>query len=55
LFYCKPPDVDVELIVDLDGWRYVEPKFEQRSHLSKNKKLEYVMEKELYYANKGIR
>jgi len=53
LFYCKPPDVEIELLVDLEGWRYVEPK-RFTSELNKEEKREFALKQELYYANKGI-
>jgi len=53
LFYCKPPDVEIELLVDLEGWRYVEPK-RFTSELTKEEKREFAQRQELYYANKGI-
>jgi len=54
VFYCKPPDTEVELLVDLIGWRYVEMKTNCRSILSIDEKREYSLQRELYSANKGI-
>jgi len=54
VFYCRPPDTEVELLVDLIGWRYVERKLDDRPQLSKEKKREYALQKELYSANRGI-
>jgi len=53
LFYCKPPDVEIELLVDLIGWRYVEPK-RFTSELNNEEMREFAIKQELYYANKGI-
>jgi len=54
LFYCKPPDVEIELLVDLTGWRYVENKIHERIPMTKEKRNEYRLNRELYEANKGI-
>ncbi len=54
VFYCKPPDVEVELLVDLIGWRYVEHKIEPRKSMTKEERYLYRMNKELSIANKGI-
>lgn len=54
LFYCKPPDLEVELLVDLEGWRYVESKFTQRIPLTKEERYEFALNRELSIANKGI-
>jgi len=54
LFYCKPPDTDIELLVDLIGWRYVEYRPDDRIQLSKKEKQEYAIQRVLYSANKGI-
>ena len=55
LFYCKPPDTEIELLVDLIGWRYVE----QRPVINRNNdaesQYEYVLCKTLYSANKGVK
>jgi len=53
LFAVKPPDIDIELLVEPEGWRIVESTFE-KSTLSKEERREFVLQKELYYANKGI-
>ena len=55
VFYCKPPDVEIELLVDLIGWRYVERRADERPQLSKKEKQEFAITRELYSANKGIR
>jgi len=54
LFYCKPPDIEIELLVDLIGWRYVE--LEYPKHTEKNPKeyLEYRLNRQLYIANSGL-
>jgi len=54
LFAIKPPDVEIELLVDLEGWRYVENKIEPRPPMTKEEHYEYALERELYVANKGI-
>ncbi len=54
LFYCKPPDVEIELLVDLEGWRYVEHKIEPRTQMTKEERYEYRINKELSIANQGI-
>jgi len=53
LFGHKPPDLDVELLVDVIGWRYVEQKGFV-SELTKDEKRDFALKQELYYANKGI-
>jgi len=55
VFYCKPPDVNVELLVDLDGWRYVEHKINEILPMTWEEKREYVLKKDLYNANTGIK
>ena len=52
-FYCKPPDTEIELLVDLIGWRYVEHTLNTKP-LTKEEQYEYRLEKELYGANKDI-
>jgi len=54
VFYCKPPETDIELLVDLEGWRYVEHVSNRESDLPKEERREFALKKELYYANKGI-
>jgi len=54
LFAIKPPDVEIELLVDLEGWRYVEHKIEPRTQMTKEERYEYRINKELFIANKGI-
>jgi len=54
VFYCKPPDVEVELLVDLIGWRYVEHKIEEKPEITKDELYEKRLTKELYIANKGM-
>jgi len=54
LFYCKPPDTEVELLVDLIGWRYVEHRLDDRLELTIKEKREYALRMELCRANKGI-
>jgi len=54
LFAIKPPDDEIELLVDLEGWRYVEHKIEPRSQMTKKECYEYRINKELSIANKGI-
>jgi len=54
VFYCKPPDIDLELRVDLEGWRYVEHKVIQKVSLTNDQRYEYSLKRELYNANKGI-
>ena len=54
LFYCKPPDVEIELLVDLIGWRYVEHRLDDRPELTIEEKREYALRMELGQANKGI-
>jgi len=54
LFYCKPPDIHMESLVDLIGWRYVE--LEHPKHIEKNPKqqLEYRLNRVLSIANSGV-
>ncbi len=54
LFAIKPPDVEIELLVDLEGWRYVEHKIKPRQPITKEECYEYRINKELFIANKGI-
>ena len=54
VFYCKPPDIEMELLVDLIGWRYVEHKIEPRPPMTKEERYEYALDRELYDANKGV-
>jgi len=54
LFAIKPPDVEIELLVDLEGWRYVEHKIESRPPMTKEERYEYALNKELQIANSGI-
>jgi len=54
LFAIKPPDVEIELLVDLEGWRYVEHKIKPRTQMTKEERYEYRINKELSIANKGI-
>jgi len=54
LFYCKPPELEVELLVDVIGWRYVERKSVQRIPLTKEERYEYALKRELYSANNGV-
>ncbi len=54
LFSTKPPDIEIELLVDLEGWRYVEHKIEKRIPITKEQRYEYRLNRELYNANKGI-
>jgi len=53
LFYCKPPDTEIELLVDLIGWRYVEPSYIEKKLLTIEERCEYRLVKELSIANKG--
>jgi len=54
LFYCKPPDIEIELLVDLIGWRYVESKPREITPMTKNERYEYALNRELSIVNKGI-
>ena len=54
LFYCKPPELEVELQVDLVGWRYVEHVVE-REPMTKKEICKVMLQRELYYANTGIK
>jgi len=54
LFSIKPPDIEIELLVDLEGWRYVENKIEPRPPMTKEERYEYALNIELSSANKGI-
>jgi len=56
LFAIKPPDVEIELLVDLEGWRYVEYRIEpRRNPMTKEERYEFRLNRELSIANKGIR
>lgn len=54
VFYCKPPDIEIELLVDSIGWRYVEHKIEERKPMTKEERYEYSLRKELFIVNKGV-
>ena len=54
VFYCKPPDVEIELLVDLIGWRYVEHRPKERIPLTKQECYEFRLERKLFIANSGI-
>ena len=54
VFYCKPPDVEIELLVDLEGWRYVEYKIEPRTQMTKEECYEKSLNRLLYIANSGV-
>jgi len=54
LFAIKPPDVEIELLVDLEGWRYVEHKNVERKPITKEECYEYYLVRELFSANSGI-
>ena len=54
LFVFKPPDIDIELLVEPEGWRIVESTPFERSTLSKEERREFALQKGLYYANKGV-
>ena len=54
LFYCKPPDVSIELQVDVIGWRYVKQNLVELSAMTKKERYEFCINKELCSANKGI-
>lgn len=47
-----PPDVKMEMFVDPEGWKPVKTKLESES--TKLDRYEFVQNRELYYANKGI-
>jgi len=53
VFYCKPPDVEIELLVDLEGWRYVEYNY-VKNPLTKDQLYELSLKRELFTANSGI-
>ena len=53
LFYCKPPDVNVELHVDVIGWRYIEC-VNLTSSMVMEERCENVLKRSLYDANKGV-
>jgi len=54
LFVIKPPDVEIELLVDLEGWRYVEQKNVERKPMTKEECYENYLTRELFSANSGI-
>jgi len=54
LFAIKPPDVEIELLVDLEGWRYVEHSPNERTPMTKEERYEYRLNHELAIANTGI-
>ncbi len=54
VFYCKPPDVELELLVDLEGWRYVENKPIERTLMTKEECYEKSLNRLLYIANSGV-
>jgi len=54
LFVVKPPDIDIELLVEPEGWRIVESTPFEKSTLTKEEWWESELEKELYSANKGV-
>jgi len=54
LFYCKPPDLEIELLVDLEGWRYVELEYPKHTEKTPKEYLEYRLNRQLYIANSGL-
>jgi len=54
IFYCKPPDVSIELQVDVIGWRYVKQNLVELSAMTKKERYEFCINKELCSANKGV-
>ena len=42
------------VIVDLEGWRYVENIPEQRKQITQEERYEFALNRELYSANKGV-
>jgi len=47
-----PPDVELEMFVEPEGWEPVKTK--EKSECTKIERFEYALERELYYANKGV-
>jgi len=54
LFYCKPPDTEIELLVDLIGWRYLNHPQIKKSEMTKQERYEFSLTRELYCANLGV-
>ena len=54
VFYCKPPDTAMELLVDLIGWRYVEHKLREITPMTNEERMEYALNKQLCIANSGV-
>jgi len=54
LFYCKPPDAEIELLVDLIGWRYVEHMPNAKTPMTKEERYGFALNRELFVANTGI-
>jgi len=52
--YIPPPETEIEMCLDPEGWHIVESTPFEKSTLSKEERREFVLKKELYYANKGI-
>jgi len=54
LFSTKPPDIEIELLVDLEGWRYVEYETPKIIQKTPEQKLESRLNRVLSIANSGV-
>jgi len=52
--YVPPPETEVELFVEPEGWHYLEPKSFEKITSTKEDKFEFMLQRDLYYANKGV-
>jgi len=52
--YVPPPETEVELFVEPEGWYYLEPKSFEKKSMTKEEICKVVLQRELYYANKGV-